>query len=138
VLAGYLVDTNIVSESRRLRPNAGVAEFLASARAEELFISVLTLGEFRKGVEAKRRTDPAAAEQLEQWAGTIETTFADRILPVDKTVARLWGELSAGRPLPAIDALIAATAITHGLTLVTRNTRDVESTGVRLLNPWKA
>jgi predicted nucleic acid-binding protein len=138
VLEGYLLDTNIVSESRRLRADAGVTAFLALARSEELFISVLTLGEFRKGVEAKRRTDPVAAEQLQLWADTIETEFADRVLPVNKTVARLWGELSAARPLPAIDTLIAATAIAHGLTLVTRNTRDMESTGVRLINPWKA
>ncbi|MBV8532131.1 MAG: PIN domain-containing protein [Candidatus Eremiobacteraeota bacterium] len=83
--------------------------------ATGLFLSVLTLGELRKGVEAKRRTDSATADRLGAWVDGIETTFADRILPVDTPAARLWGELSAGRTLPVIDTLIAATAITRGL-----------------------
>jgi predicted nucleic acid-binding protein len=98
---------------------------------------VLTLGELRKGVEARRRTDPLIADQLGAWVDGIETTFADRVLAVDAAVARLWGELSARRSLPVVDTLIAATAVGRGLTLVTRNTRDVAMTGVRLLNPWQ-
>lgn len=136
MLVGHLLDTNIISESRKVRPDPGVIAFLASARSEELFISVLTLGEFRKGVKAKRLRDPSAADNLQNWADLIETKFTDRILPVDRAIARLWGELSAGRSLPVIDTLVAATAIVHGLTLVTRNTRDVEVTGVALINPW--
>jgi toxin FitB len=138
VAAGFLLDTNLISETRKIRADAGVMAFLAAADAAGLFLSVLTLGELRKGVEAKRRTDPATADRLGGWVDSIETTFADRVLPVDAPAARLWGELSADRTLPVIDTLIAATAITHGLTLVTRNTRDVAGTGVPLLDPWQS
>lgn len=138
MVAGYLLDTNVISETRKSRADNGVIAFLSAADTAGLFLSVLTLGELRKGVEAKRRTDPVAADQLGAWVDGIETTFADRVLPVDAAAARRWGELSAGRSLPVIDTLIAATAISHGLTLVTRNTRDVESTGVPLLDPWQA
>ena len=134
---GYLLDTNVISETRRARADSGVIAFLSAAEAAVLFLSVLTLGELRKGVAAKRRTDPGAADQLGVWVDGIETTFADRLLPIDAATARRWGELSANRGLPVIDTLIAATAISHGLTLVTRNTRDVESTGVPLVDPWQ-
>jgi predicted nucleic acid-binding protein len=137
VAAGYLLDTNVISETRKARADSGVIAFLSAAEATGLFLSVLTLGELCKGVAAKRRTDPGAADQLGAWVDGIETTFADRVLPIDATTARRWGELSANRSLPVIDTLIAATAISHGLTLVTRNTRDVESTGVPLVDPWQ-
>jgi predicted nucleic acid-binding protein len=137
VTAGYLLDTNVISETRKARADAGVVAFLSAADATRLFLSVLTLGELRKGVRAKRRTDPVAAALLGAWVDDIETTFADRMLPVDAAAAIRWGELSAGRSLPVIDTLIAATAISHGLTLVTRNTRDVESTGVPHVDPWQ-
>jgi hypothetical protein len=91
----------------------------------------------RKGVEAKQRTDSVTVARLSAWVDGIETTFADRVLPVDAPAARLWGELSASRTVPVIDTLIAATAITRGLTLVTRNTRDVAGTGVPLVDPWQ-
>jgi hypothetical protein len=136
-VAGYLLDTNFISETRKLRADAGVVAFLAASDAGGLFLSVLTLGELRKGVEAKRRSDSATADRLGAWVDGIETTFADRVLPVDGAAARLWGELSARRSLPVIDTLIAATAITRGLTLVTRNTRDVTATGVPLVDPWQ-
>jgi predicted nucleic acid-binding protein len=138
VATGYLLDTNVISETRKSRADSGVIAFLSAADADGLFVSVLTLGELRKGVAAKRRTDPVAADQLAAWVDGIETTFADQVLPVDAATARLWGELSAGRNLPVIDTLIAATAIGHGLTLVTRNARDVESTGAALVDPWRA
>jgi toxin FitB len=125
----------LIWETTKIRADAGVMAVLAAADATRLFLSVLTLGELRKGVEAKRRTDSATADRLSAWMDGIETTFADRILPVDTPAARLWGELSAPRTLPVIDALIAATAITRGLTLVTRNTPDVAATGVPLLDP---
>ena len=137
-MAGYLLDTNVVSETRKIRAELGVMAFVRAADAARLFISVLTMGELRKGVAARRRTDPVAAERLGKWVDGIETMFADRILPVDATVARIWGELSARRNLPVIDTLIAATAIASGLTLVTRNTRDVATTGVPLVDPWQA
>ena len=135
--SGYLLDTNVISETRKTRADSGVTAFLSAADAAGLFLSVLTLGELRKGVEAKRRTDPVAADRLSAWVDGIETIFADRLLPIDAAAARCWGELSAGRSLPVIDTLIAATAIRHGLTLVTRNTRDVEATGVALVDPWR-
>ena len=134
---GYLLDTNVISETRKARADSGVTAFLSAAAADGLFVSVLTLGELRKGVAAKRRTDPDAADRLGAWVDGIETTFADRVLPIDAATGRRWGELSANRSLPVIDTLIAATAISRGLTLVTRNTRDVESTGVPLVDPWQ-
>ena len=134
---GYLLDTNVISETRKTRADKGVLAFLSAAETAGLFLSVLTLGELRKGVAAKHRTDPAAADRLVAWVDGIETTFADRVLPIDAAIARCWGELSANRSLPVIDTLIAATAISHGLTLVTRNTRDVEATGVQLVDPWR-
>lgn len=136
-MTGYLLDTNVISETRKTHADRGVIAFLSAADAPGLFLSVLTLGELRKGVEAKRRTDPAMAGRLGIWVDGIETTFADRVLSIDAAVAKRWGELSAARTLPVIDTLIAATAIEHGLTLVTRNTRDVESTGVPLVDPWQ-
>jgi predicted nucleic acid-binding protein len=134
---GYLLDTNVVSETRKRCPHHGLLDFLASADAKQLFISVLTIGEVHKGVEAKRAEDAAAADSLRNWLLSIETTFIRRVLPVDPAVARRWGELSARRSLPVIDTLIAATALVHGLTLVTRNVRDVSATGVDTFNPWQ-
>jgi len=131
-----MLDTNVVSETRKGRANADVMAFLAGADSAALFLSVLSLGELRKGVETKRRDDPDAAARLGAWVDAIETGFADRILDIDAATARLWGELSAVRSLPVIDTLIAATAMRHNLTLVTRNTRDVVTTGVAVLDPW--
>ncbi len=133
---GYLLDTNVISETRRSRADAGVIAFLSAANSAGLYLSVLTLGELRRGVAAKRRSDRTARDQLSLWVDGIEANFADRLLSVDAQTARLWGELSASRSLPVVDTLIAATAINHGLTLVTRNIRDIESTGVRLVDPW--
>jgi predicted nucleic acid-binding protein len=133
----YLLDTNVISETRKIRADGGVMAFLSAADEAELYLSVLTLGELRKGVEAKRRTDPHAADQLGAWVDGIETSFADRVLGIDITAARRWGELSAARSLPVIDTLIAATAISRNLTLITRNTRDVASTGVTIVDPWQ-
>lgn len=135
--AGYLLDTNVISETRRNQANSAVMAFLSAADSAELFISVLTLGELRKGVAAKRRVDPTAADRLGEWVDSIETVFADRVISVDAAIARHWGELSAARTLPVVDTLIAATAIQHDLILVTRNTRDVDPTGVQLLDPWQ-
>lgn len=137
VAAGYLLDTNVVSETRKKRPNSSVTAFLASADSSALFLSVLTLGELRKGVEIRRKTDPDAASLLGAWVDTIEMQFSDRLLNVDAATARLWGELSAARSLPVVDTLIAATAIRHSITLVTRNTGDFALTGTLLMDPWQ-
>jgi predicted nucleic acid-binding protein len=137
IAGGYLLDTNFVSELRKPRPDPNVLAFMAAAESAALFLSVLTLGELRKGIAAKRRQDPAAADRLAAWAAGIETLFEDRVLPVDAVVARLWGDLSAAGSVPAIDGLIAATALRHGLTLVTRNIKDFQTAGTPLLNPWQ-
>lgn len=137
-MTGYLLDTNVISETRRSRPDTGVIAFLSAATAEGLFLSVLTLGELRKGVALKRRVDPLAASDLGTWVEGIATNFADRILPIDTATALRWGELSAVGTPPVIDMLIAATALSRDLTLVTRNTKDFRSSGALLLDPWHA
>ena len=133
----YLLDTNVLSETRRKQADERVIRFLSSAEPSVLFLSVLTLGELRKDVALKGRSDPSAARALGSWVDGLEFSFADRVLGVDAATARLWGELSAQRPRPVVDTLLAATAVVHGLTLVTRNTADVLDTGVSLLDPWK-
>lgn len=135
-MAGYLLDTNIISETRKVRANSGVTKFLAEADSQSLFISALTIGELVKGIAIKRKTDPSAADMLTAWVGTLESTFADRILVVDLQICRLWGVLSAPRSLPVVDTLMAATALVHGFTLVTRNTKDFAATGAVILDPW--
>jgi predicted nucleic acid-binding protein len=132
----YLLDTNILSETRKKRPDENVVAFVSSVHPSSLYLSVLTLGELRKGVAQRRRADPAAADSLAGWVDGLEFGFADRILGIDAATARLWGELSAQRPRPVIDTLLAATAIVHELTLVTRNTIDVQDLDVKLHNPF--
>jgi hypothetical protein len=137
---GYLLDTNVVSEVARPHPHQNVVTFLEAARVSQTLvcISVLTLGELRKGVASRRVRDAEGAARLARWVDEIEADFAERILSVDRAVARIWGELSASRPLPVVDTLIGATAIAHGLTLVTRNVRDMAVGGIDLVNPWNA
>lgn len=134
----YLLDTNVLSETRRKQADERVTSFLASVDASALHISVLTLGELRKGVAHKKQTDPGSAKKLAAWIDGLEYSFADHILGIDAAVARLWGELSAERPRPVIDTLLAATAIVHDLTFVTRNTADVRGIKVKAFNPWTA
>ena len=132
----YLLDTNVVSETRKKQPEPSVLAFLQAADSSMLYLSVLTIGELRRGIAAKKRDDPAAAKSLAAWAQGLEVGFADRILGIDALVARLWGEWSSDRLRPVVDTLIAATAMVHGLTLVTRNTRDMRGVPVKVLNPW--
>ena len=134
----YLLDTNFVSEARKPRPDSGVLAFLKSNDPNSAFISVLTLGELRKGIAAKklRDPDPNAAARLAAWVDGLELSFADRILGIDAATAKLWGEWSSERPRPVVDTLLAATAVLHDLTLVTRNVRDVRGIPVKLLDPW--
>ena len=134
----YLLDTNVLSETRRKKADPGVMAFLEAIDSSALYVSVLTLGELRKGIAAKRRTDLTAARSLAGWLEGLEFGFADRILGVDAAVARLWGEWSADRPRPVIDTLLAATAAEHGLTFVTRNTRDISGLPVKVHCPWTA
>jgi hypothetical protein len=133
----WLIDTNIISEVRKgLRCNPAVAEWWSSVEDRDLFLSTLTIGEIRKGVEAVRIRDPDKARALEAWLQAIVQTFGPRILGIDAAVADSWGRISAIRSVPVVDALLAATASVHGLVLVTRNAIDVAGLGVRVLNPF--
>jgi hypothetical protein len=136
----YLFDTNVLSETWKPKANQGVIEFLRSTEPTSAFISVLTIGELRKGVAAKklRDRDSNAATRLAAWVEGIELSFADRILGIDTATVRLWGEWSGERARPVVDTLLAATAVLHDLTLVTRNLRDVRGIPVKLLDPWTA
>jgi toxin FitB len=132
----WLLDTNIVSELRKgERAHPGVRAWFADAEEESLYTSVLVVGELRRGIESLRRRDVPSALALEQWLSGITGGFADRILAIDQVVAERWGRLNVPDPVPTVDGLLAATALVHGLTLVTRNTKDVVRTGVALLDP---
>jgi toxin FitB len=133
----YLIDTNIISEVRkgdRCDPN--VSAWYASIADEDLFLSTLVLGEIRKGVELVRPRDPGRAAALERWLREVETAFEGRVLGIDNAVSDRWGRMSAIRPVPVIDGLLAATAFTNGLMLVTRDDRDVVGLGALILNPF--
>jgi predicted nucleic acid-binding protein len=132
----YLLDTNVLSETRRKEAEAGVTSFLSAVDPSALYLSVLSLGELRKGVALKKKSDPDAARKIAAWVDGLELSFADRVLGINAATARLWGELSAQRSRPVIDTLLAATAVVHELTLVTRNTSDVRDIVVKVLNPW--
>jgi toxin FitB len=135
----WLVDTNIISEVRKgTRCHPAVAAWWAGVEDRDLFLSALTLGEIRKGVEGVRPRDPTKAAALERWLAAVADAFGPRVLGVDTAVAEAWGRLSAMRSVPVVDALLAATARVHGLMLVTRNAADVEGLGVRVLNPFSA
>ncbi len=132
----WLVDTNILSELRKGdRADGGVRAWFDDAREEDLFTSVLVLGEIRRGIESIRRRDGPSAMALEQWLERLSIDFAERVLAVDARVADRWGGLNVPEPIPTVDGLLAATALVHDLVLVTRNVRDVERTGVRILDP---
>jgi predicted nucleic acid-binding protein len=135
----YLLDTNVISELRKgQRCNRGVATWFAAVDDEDLFLSVLVIGELERGVARLRRRDAAAADKLQGWLENIVETYEDRILPVTLPISRLWGRYGIQSPIPTIDGLLAASAQYHGLTLVTRNAKDVSVTGVQWLNPFTA
>jgi len=135
---GYLIDTNVWSELQKdARTNPGVARWYRTARLQELYFSVLVVGEVRRGIARLRRRDPAQANRLDMRLASLYTQMANRILPVTAAIAERWGELNVPDPLPVIDGLLAATALEHDLVLVTRNVSDVDRTGVRLLNPFE-
>ena len=134
---GFLLDTNVVSELRkRDRCHPKVAAWATAVAPERNFLSVLVVGELIRGETLKGRQDPAAGDLLRKWIIRLTHLYSDRILPVTLEIAEEWGRLSAQRPLPPEDGLLAATAQVHRLTLVTRNIRNVENLGVVLVNPW--
>lgn len=135
----YLLDTNVISELRkRSNGNPNVVRWAASVAPQDLHTSVLVLSEIRRGIELKRRADPTQAAALDEWLTQVRVRLSGRILSVDERVADIWGGLGVPDPIPAIDGLLAATALAHDLTLVSRNVSDLQRTGARLLNPFLA
>jgi len=136
----YLLDTCMISELARPAPDARVLEWIESAEESALYLSVLTIGELEKGIA--RLPSSARRRKIERWVrGDLPDRFAGRVLAVDTAVAEKWGQISGasearGKPLPVIDALIAATGLVHGLVVATRNVSDLERCGARCLNPW--
>lgn len=133
----YLIDTNVISELRKGdRADPAVVSWFAGLADDEVFLSALTLGEIRRGIENIRRRDSDAAAALERWLGQVAEQHGDRVLPVDRPIAEEWGRMNVPDPLPVVDGLLAATAKVGGLTLATRNTVDIERTGVRCVDPF--
>jgi toxin FitB len=134
---GFLLDTNVLSEVRRKRPDPNVQAWLAAAPEAELYVSVLVVGEIRQGIERLRRRDRSQALVFETWLSALVRGYADRIIPVTAEVAEEWGGMNVPDPLPVIDGLMAATVKLRGWTFVTRNVAGLAGRGVRLLNPFE-
>jgi toxin FitB len=133
----FLLDTNVVSELRKATPDPRVARWRELNTDADAYLSVLVIGEVRRGIEhLRRRGDVPQADGLEAWLELLTRQFAERLLGITAAVAERWGRLTARQPLPAIDALMAATALEHDLTFVTRDTEPLVGTGARLLDPW--
>ncbi len=133
----YLLDTNVISETRKIRPNARVMQFIGSVGRPVLYISVLSFGELERGVIQLRERDSLGAAKLLQWLEELQILFRGRTLPIDLQTARLCGALSSDRSRPPVDTLLAGTAFAHSLIFVTRNTRDVSGLPIAVLNPWE-
>ncbi len=133
----YLLDTNALSELRKRRPDPRVTGWFDTAPKAELYLSCLTIGEIRRGIERLRRKDEAQAKAIERWLAGLRRFYHDRIVPIDIEITERWGQLSAAVTLPAVDGLLAATALTRGWTVVTRNVADFAPSGARVLNPWE-
>jgi predicted nucleic acid-binding protein len=135
----FLLDTNVVSELRKKRrSDPKVQAWFSSVSSEDLFFSVIVIGEIRRGIEKVRPADPVFASRLELWLRTLQTDYQDRIVSITEEIAEFWGSICPNAPLPEPDGLIAATALHHGMTLVTRNVEHVQRSGVKLLNPWES
>ncbi|MFW5419650.1 type II toxin-antitoxin system VapC family toxin [Nocardiopsis sp. CNT-189] len=132
----YLLDTNVLAELRKRKPNENVEAWIRSADRGSLYTSVLVLGEIRRGCEYLRRRDPAQAAALDRWLSELCSEFADRILPVTLPITESWGRLCAPDRLSTVDGLISATALAHGLTVATRNTEDFIRSGVPCVDPF--
>lgn len=135
----FLLDTNVLSEVRkRRRSDPNVVAWFESVDDDDLYISVVILGEIRRGIERLRRHDVVQAAALEDWLNRLSAEFADRVLPIDHAVADEWGRLAAIRTVPVIDGLIAATARVHGMAIATRNEGDFTGLGAQIVNPFRA
>lgn len=132
----YLLDSNVISETRRRRAAPQVLTWLESAPIDDLCVSVLVIGELRHGIERLRTRDPRQAAILEPWLTDLRERFDDRTIPVDREIAEAWGRMRAATRVPTVDGLLAATAKVRGLVVVTRNVADFARTGVAILNPW--
>ena len=131
----YLIDTNVVSELRKPKPHGAVIAWLQSVDHRQLRLSAVTLGEIQAGIEITREQDTDKAAEIEAWADQVAETW--NVLPMDSAAFRMWGKLMHRRSDAMIeDAMIAATALVHGLTIATRNTKDFKEFGVTLLNPF--
>jgi predicted nucleic acid-binding protein len=134
----YLLDTNVLSELRKTRRDERVATWVLGVEPDELYVSVLVLGEIEKGIELVAPRDRDRARALQGWLARLEVAFRGRTVPVDRDIAHEWGRMSAVRPIPVIDGLLAASAKVRDLTLVTRNTKQLAGLGARLLDPFRA
>jgi hypothetical protein len=134
----FLVDTVVLSELTKRRPDGAVARWMEEQRPSDLFLSVVTVGEIERGIAMIRRRDAAFALALVEWLDMVLMLYGGRILPFDLAVARRWGELSSRIGNKGLDLAIAATALEHGLTVVTRNAAHFAATGVAILNPYSA
>jgi toxin FitB len=132
----YLLDTNVISELRKREPDPHVLGWYEQVPSAQLFISVLTIGEIRLGIERLRRKDAAQADGLEWWLRGLRVTYSDRVIGIDAETAQEWGRLNVPDPLPVIDGLLAASAKVRGWMLATRNTSDLARCGVGLVNPF--
>lgn len=132
----FLLDTLIVSELRKKTPNARVVKWISRQHEDGLYLSVITLGEIERGIEKRRKEDPLFADAMAAWLESLTRLYADRILPVSASIARRWGRLSVQLGHDGADVLIAATALTHRLTVITRNTSHFGSAGVNVINPF--
>lgn len=134
----FLLDTNVISEARKPRGNAGVRDWISSVDGKELYLSVLVLGEIRRGIELLRRSDRTQANTYEIWLQSLTNEYEGRVLPITLEDAEEWGRINVPDYVPIVDGLMAATAKVRNMTFVTRNTTDVERSGVRLLNPFES
>jgi toxin FitB len=134
----FLVETNVLSEIRKgVQADAEVRHWWATVEPKAIYVSVITLGEIRRGIERIRRRDLPQAVVLERWLEQLQLAYGETVLDIDARVADVWGRLQVPDPLPEMDGLLAATALVHDLVLVTRNVKDVQVTGVRCLNPFE-
>ena len=132
----FLIDTVVLSELRKRKRDPGVESWISNQRSTDLYLSVISIGEIERGIVQQQRTNPNFAEQLVTWLDKVLRLYEERILPIDLSACRRWGRLSAAMGHDSADLLIAVTALEHGLTVVSRNVRHFEPTGVSLFNPY--